>query len=163
MGGGTRGGARGKSSELGVCQLRPATQGTFTVSNKPAAWIELSSYRVRLTEDGVFEVCFYPTAQLTGEVAKQVMECPRKLFEKDIALPLLIDLRVVTAMAPEAWEFFAQSDESFAVASRSAILVRNSTAQVIGNAFLGLNKPRMPIRLFAEEPSAATWLRSNEP
>lgn len=40
-----------------------------------------------------------------------------------------------------------------------AVIVDSPLSRVIGNIFLGLNKPRVPLRLFSDVSEAEAWLK----
>jgi hypothetical protein len=44
-----------------------------------------------------------------------------------------------------------------------ALLVGSPVTRVIGNFFIGLNKPRWPVRLFRSESDALAWLGGHQP
>jgi hypothetical protein len=39
------------------------------------------------------------------------------------------------------------------------MLIRSSISRILGNFFLGLNKTRFPLRMFADLDDALAWLR----
>jgi hypothetical protein len=43
--------------------------------------------------------------------------------------------------------------------SAFAIIIQSPLSRVIGNFFMGLNKPRVPARLFKSEKEAVKWLK----
>ncbi len=73
--------------------------------------------------------------------------------------PLLVDLRVVKSQTAEARSYLA-GPEGSEVCSAVALLIGSPLSRVLGNFFLGLNKPGVPTQLFTSEQEALTWLRS---
>lgn len=48
------------------------------------------------------------------------------------------------------------------LAKKIAVIPTNRLTQVLGNFFLGFNRPDTPIRLFSSEDQARDWLKSTE-
>jgi hypothetical protein len=77
--------------------------------------------------------------------------------------PLLLDLRAhANTVTRECREYYAGA-EAQKVNLAVAMLVRSNVSRVLGNFFLGLNKTRFPLRLFADPDEAVRWLRSFPP
>ena len=73
--------------------------------------------------------------------------------------PVLVDMTDVRSMNRDARMYYA-GPETAAVECAAALLVGSPLTSVIGNFFLGLNKPLIPTRLFTREEEALTWLGS---
>lgn len=73
-------------------------------------------------------------------------------------VPILVDLNLVKTVSRESRMFYAgkEGEKIFKVA---ALLVGTQMSRVLGNFFLGLNKPVMPVKLFTSEKEALKWLR----
>jgi hypothetical protein len=73
---------------------------------------------------------------------------------------LLIDMRGVKAISKEARSYYAKPIEESRVLTKAvAIVVRTPISRVIGNFFLGSNRPVIPVRLFNSQEAAMDWLR----
>ncbi|MFV8753479.1 hypothetical protein ACNOYE_23250 [Nannocystaceae bacterium ST9] len=70
---------------------------------------------------------------------------------------LLVDMRVAYAMDPKAREFYATPEAARFVLAL-ALVTPSTTTRVLGNFFLGLNKPTYPCRMFSNVDEAASWL-----
>lgn len=68
----------------------------------------------------------------------------------------LAEIREIEKGAREA--FSGKGRDSYAEAL--AFLVRSSISKVIGNFFIGINKPRVPTRMFSDKAKALEWLRT---
>jgi len=78
-------------------------------------------------------------------------------FYVDKKFPLLIDSRGIKSISREARSFFTASGrETNTIAF--AILIDSSVSKVVGNFFLGINKPAVPTKLFLDEKTAVHWL-----
>lgn len=73
-------------------------------------------------------------------------------------LPLLCDLTNVVKMTQECRRHFA-GEEHAATFSKCALIVTNPISKLIGNFFLGLNKPLKPTRLFTSKEEGLKWLK----
>ena len=72
--------------------------------------------------------------------------------------PVLIDIRLMKSISAEAREYYSGEDVAH-VHNACAIVIGNPISRIIGNFFIGLNKPGMPTRLFTTEKKAFQWLR----
>ncbi len=72
---------------------------------------------------------------------------------------LLMDITKLKSMAREARAFFTQPAHT-EVLYAVALQIGSPFSRAIGNIFLGLNKPALPLRLFTEEGPALAWLRT---
>jgi len=73
--------------------------------------------------------------------------------------PLLVDLREVKSQSAEARAYLA-GREGVQVSQAVGLLIGSPVSRVLGNFYLGLNKPGVPTRLFTSEEEAQAWLRS---
>jgi hypothetical protein len=72
--------------------------------------------------------------------------------------PLFSDIRDIKSADRESREY-AASEEVVNVVSAMALLIGSPISKVIGNFFLGLNKPKFPVKLFTSETEAIEWLK----
>jgi hypothetical protein len=73
--------------------------------------------------------------------------------------PLMVDLRAAKSQSAGARAYMA-GPEGLKVAQAVALLMGSPVSRVLGNLYLGLNKPPIPTRLFTSEDEAQVWLRS---
>ncbi|MGZ4038838.1 MAG: DUF7793 family protein, partial [Bacteroidia bacterium] len=73
--------------------------------------------------------------------------------------PLLVDARPVLSMEREARKHFSTNGRDTKI-SAMAVMVKSPLSRVIGNFFMGLNKPQIPARLFDSEADAVEWLKT---
>lgn len=111
-----------------------------------------------LREDGIFCTSCQPNTVMTIEEAVFSTKTTNELQEFK-AHPLFCDLSNVVKMTKECREHFSGKEhgETF---TASALLVTNPISKIIGNFFLGLNKPIKPTRLFTNKEKAIEWLKS---
>jgi hypothetical protein len=104
---------------------------------------------------------FHAGAEVTLEDAQANIEVTAKLTGGR-ALPVLVDLRTVRSQSAEARSLFA-GPEGRAVSSAVALLLSNPLSRVMGNFYLGFNRPQTPTRLFTSEAEAEAWLLTFAP
>ena len=70
---------------------------------------------------------------------------------------VLVDLRDITQISKEARDYFA-NERTASIQRATALLVHSPVSRVIGNFFMGLNKPVSPTRMFTDLEMAVQWL-----
>lgn len=71
---------------------------------------------------------------------------------------LLLDLRAKFAMESGVREFYA-SPEAARLIQAMAMLIGSSFGRVVGNLYMTVSPPPLPIRMFTSEDEAIAWLR----
>ncbi len=101
-------------------------------------------------------------ADLTTEAAARenvdAQESVRDSVNKE-KTRVLIDMGNVSEISKEARDYFA-NERTAAVQRATALLIRSPVSRVIGNFFMGLNKPICPTRLFTDDQKAIEWLHT---
>lgn len=72
--------------------------------------------------------------------------------------PLLVDARKVNSITKEARDYFA-TDEGSELVNASALLLGSAVNKFLGNFFLQISKPKIPLRLFTDFSEAKSWLK----
>ncbi len=124
----------------------------------PNTATELSVFWTWMGDDGICRTKTKPHAEIT---LKEAMENSIAVnsFYKDKKFPLLVDARDVKTMAKEARKHFSTNGRETKITCM-AIMVRSPLSRVVGNFFMGLNKPIVPARLFDDEQDAVDWLKN---
>ena len=123
----------------------------------PKNAISITGYWTWMGEDGIARTQVKPNTEITLELAKENTAVIASLFI-DRKFPILIDSRGIKSMSHEARAHFSANDrDSNTIAW--AIIIESSLSRVIGNFFLGVNKPSVPTRLFDNEIDALKWLQ----
>ena len=73
--------------------------------------------------------------------------------------PLLVDTRNIHSISKEARDHFSMRERKGNVNS-IAILIHSPLSKIIGNFFMGLNKPTVPTKLFTDQRTAMAWLKT---
>ena len=119
--------------------------------------VETRVYYTWMGEDGVARTQVKPGAQVVLADARENSAAVNGL-EGPLKYPLIVDTREITSITKEARDYFSlRGRESRVVAF--AMVIDSPLSRIIGNFFLGLNKPRVPARLFTDCQSAAEWCR----
>lgn len=71
--------------------------------------------------------------------------------------PMLVDTREIRSISKEARDHFSMRNRNGNVNS-IAILIGSPISVVVGNFFMGLNKPAVPTKLFTTPEKAFKWL-----
>ena len=125
-------------------------------------WIETSVHLLRKRPDGILEARYKDGVRDTLESAREgVLAFRDQLLEPgEGPCPMIIVFGQVVEQTAEAREYYAQSDDCFAVTNRVALLLDSLVSRVLGNLFLGMRKLKVPAKLFNDEDKAIDWLKS---
>ena len=72
---------------------------------------------------------------------------------------VLIDMTAVSEITKEAHDYFA-NERTASIQRATSLLISSPVSRIIGNFFMGLNKPISPTRLFTEPQKAIKWLQT---
>ena len=118
---------------------------------------ETSKIKFTLRPDNIlFTECF-PNTVMTLEDGKESTRISAEMVS-NIPLPLLCDLTNVVKMTQECRTHFA-GEEHAKTFNKCALIVTNPISKIIGNFFLGLNKPLKPTKLFTDMEAGLKWLK----
>ena len=117
-------------------------------------------FTVVLREDGILAFHPVPGLVLTYEVALQVFEVGMQITE--CARPTMVLMQDIGRVEREARAYFA-GGEYMQLCSQTALVVGSPVSRVIGNFFVGLNRPQYPHKIFDDPELAAQWLREFVP
>ena len=119
--------------------------------------IETRISRKWLDEDGILRIIMLPKVAVTLPDVKADMAT----YEQATGgkkCPVLVDIRDLKSMDREARAFGSANGPEHLLAA--ALLISSPVSRVIGNLFLGLNRPSIPIRLFTSEVEAVEWSKN---
>lgn len=109
-----------------------------------------------IDDNGIIHQSHYPQSEVTiKDVKKEVATYPilsnnRKVF-------VLIDLSNVKSVEKRARDYLA-SDATAKFVLAAALVTPTMVSKVMGNFFLGLNKPQIPVKLFISKEDGVEWL-----
>lgn len=104
---------------------------------------------------------FLENAEVTGDDARENLAVIAQLTHGG-RLPVLVDLRAIRSQSAEARAVFA-GPAATRVTIAVALLIDSPVSRVLGNFYLGFNKPQTPSRLFTSVSSAREWLATFQP
>ena len=99
--------------------------------------------------------------QTTEDQARETVDAQESLrdsLNKKKTL-VLIDMRDITEISKEARDYFA-NERTASIQRATALLTDSPVSRVIGNFFMGLNKPISPTRMFTDPQKAIEWLHT---
>lgn len=123
--------------------------------------IEVAGTVIRFHADGIIEYV-YGNMEIDEAHARKVIATATKAMDEVKPRLTLVQLGRVKSVSRDARNFFS-GPENLAVASRVAMVGINPVARMIGNFFLGLNRPAVPVRLFGSTEEAMVWLQNVVP
>jgi hypothetical protein len=122
---------------------------------EPLREIATETMRFRILDNGIIEGRPIPGWKGTGtlEHAKNDMKALGILSNGKLypTLNYLPDL----AISKEARDYYSNHPP---LAIAAALIVKSGIQRILGNFFLGMNKVKVPIRLFTNEQEAVEWL-----
>ena len=108
--------------------------------------------------DRLFYGVFVDGAEVSGDDARENLAVILRLVKGHRA-PVMVDLRRIRSQSAEARSVFA-GHEATRVTLALALLIDSPISRVLGNFYLGFNKPQTPSRLFNSVREADAWLRT---
>lgn len=115
---------------------------------------------IELRDDGILMVSMKKGSAVTIEDAEENHLASARVAG-DARLLVLVDVRPAVSITREARIYFADENvRSNTVAQ--ALIIDSGVSKVIGNFFIGLNKPKFPVKLFTSEDKAVDWLKGFE-
>ena len=126
----------------------------------PKNAISVSGYWTWMGEDGIARTKVKPDIEITLNHAIENSKVVTS-FYTDKKFPILIDSRGIKSMSREAREHFSTRGRD-SKTNAFGIVIKSPLSRVIGNFFLGLNKPAVPTRLFDNEHDALVWLNKHK-
>lgn len=109
-------------------------------------------------ENGIICAKFKPGIVINLETAKNIVS-DRKTISKGITRPLLVDITELLYIDPTGRKFLA-SHEACELLCVGAIFTKNKLLALLGNAFILLDEPLIPSKVFSNRAEALEWLKS---
>ncbi len=118
--------------------------------------IDTENIKFSIGDDQILYIECLPDTIMTLDEGKLSTKTGLTLTEGK-AMPLLCDLKNVAKMTQECRRYFA-GPEHAKMFTKCALLITNPISRIIGNFFLGANKPLKPTKLFTNKEEALKWL-----
>jgi hypothetical protein len=125
--------------------------------NIPETAHNLTCYFTWMGEDGIARTKVKKGSEVKLEHAQENSAVVNS-FYVDRKFPLLIDARGIKSISRDARNFFTTNGRATNTLA-FAIIIDSSVSKVVGNFFLGINKPAVPTKLFSDDKSAVKWLK----
>jgi hypothetical protein len=125
----------------------------------PKNAINVTGYWTWMGDDGIARTKVKPNVDITLEYALENTKAVSS-FYVDKKFPILIDSRGIKSMSREAREHFSTRCRDTKT-NAFGIVIKSPLSRVVGNFFLGINKPAVPTRLFDNENDAIEWLKNH--
>ena len=120
--------------------------------------IETGTTYISVREDGVVFVKVKAGAELSLDAAEENHVATARLVgDRDFVI--VVDTRLAQGISREAREYYANPEVRQHTIAQ-ALIIESSVSRVLGNFFIGLNKPPFPTQLFTSEEEAIAWLQS---
>lgn len=119
---------------------------------------ELSSATISLRNDRIIQYSIKSNITVSEKDSNEMVDAAGELggFKK---FPILIIAGKHSLADKEAREF-AASKEGTKYAVSVAFVVKNLAQKILGNAYIKINKPIVPTRIFDSEEKAVEWLKT---
>lgn len=117
----------------------------------------LTCYFTWMGEDGIARTKVKKGSEVKLEHAQENSVVVNS-FYVDRKFPLLIDARGIKSITRDARNFFTTNGRATNTLA-FAIIIDSSVSKVVGNFFLGINKPAVPTKLFSDDKGAVEWLK----
>ena len=118
---------------------------------------DLTCYWTWMGTDGIARTKVKQQAEVTLKESLENSAAVNNLYVNK-KFPLLIDSRPIKSITKEARDNFSIKNRSTNINS-FAIIIESPLSRIIGNFFMGLNKPSVPAKLFNNEQDAIAWLQ----
>lgn len=99
---------------------------------------------------------YKPDLVINIQVAKDIINDRRKI-SNGITMPFLLDVTNLLCVDAQARRYMA-GDEACEFLSAGALYTNNKLLAFLGNAWILLDKPLIPAKVFSNESAAIRWL-----
>ncbi len=117
---------------------------------------------VWMDEDGVLYQDYSPGTVLKLEDSLEELKIYRNTFCKEEKRPIIVDLSNIKTVSKESRDIYS-SQEMGDTISAAALIVSNPVNRIMGNFYMGINKTKMPVRMFTGAMDAKNWLKDYLP
>lgn len=120
--------------------------------------IELESATIALRSDGIIQFLVKPNFTVTAKDAREMVDAAG-IVGKGKKHPILI-IAGKYAMADKETREFAASEAGNRYTIAGAFVIRSLSQKILGDAYIKVNRPLTPTKLFTTEKEAVKWLLS---
>ncbi len=113
---------------------------------------------VQRRDDGIVHFVCAAGAQLDETNTRELFSCYREVAGEGRLL-VLSDIRGLRSSTSGS-RALATTPEATQLHAAAAVIVGNGITRMMGNLFIGMNRPAYPTRLFTDLDSAVAWLHA---
>jgi hypothetical protein len=117
-----------------------------------------TSYAEFKIQDGVLCMSYKKGLMITQKIAREIVET-RLNFSNHEYFPLLIIDQGIIGMDKSARDHLS-SKEGTSKITASALVLNTVYSRVLGNFFIKLTRPTIPVRIFNDKAKAMEWLQA---
>ena len=117
-----------------------------------------SKGEVWMDEVGILYQDYPPGTKIELEDSLDELKIYQNTFCQEEKKPIVVDLTNIKTVSKESRDIYS-SDEIGAIISAAALIVGNPVSRIMGNFYVGINKTKMPVRIFTRRDEAKKWLR----
>ncbi len=123
--------------------------------------VETSTQKLFWDSENKIVRCELFRDQTSEELAKENVDAQESIRDglNRVKTRVLIDMTAIAEISKEARDYFA-NERTASIQRATALLISSPVSRVIGNFFMGLNKPITPTRLFTDPQKAIQWLHT---
>lgn len=113
-------------------------------------------YYTQWSEDRLLCMAYVKNLDMNLEIAKYCVS-KRIEFSRGISYPCLIDMTGIRSATKEARAYMAK--EGAMLITACALIIKSPLSRILGNLFLVIDKPAVPVKLFTDYKEARKWLK----
>ncbi len=113
---------------------------------------------VWMDEEGILYQDYSPGTELQLEDSLEELKIYRTTFCEEEKMPIIVDLSNIKTVSKESRDIYS-SEEMGDTISAAALIVSNPVNRIMGNFYMGINKTKMPVRMFSGTRDAKHWLK----
>lgn len=108
-------------------------------------------------KDSILHATYKKGIKINLDIAKKIVES-RLEVTNGVIYPVVIFNQGVISMDKGARDFLASKDGTKGVKA-AAMMLDSAFSSFLGNFYLSVNKPPMPVRIFTNTKAAISWLQ----
>lgn len=118
---------------------------------------ELECYWTWMGNDGIARTMVKPGSEIELRHAQENSFIVNS-FDSHDEYPIIVDTTKIKSITKEARDHFSLRDRQSKVNS-IAIIRKSVIGNMVANFFIGINKPKVPVKLFEKEEDAIKWCK----
>lgn len=122
-----------------------------------AVMVETPCAKVMRDTEGFVRAVINPQAEMTLKDVQEITKARAEVSDNK-KHAMLVNLGTIKSVSQDGRRF-ATSREVSDITMAVALLIGSPVSRVIGNFFIGLNKPSFPVKIFTAEAAAVAWLK----